>query len=76
MLVEEAAIPATHMTIANHPALSNPNSAKVLQTVHEAILINPIWQGPVLLGDDFVIALGKRETLGLLLFRMSVSRIP
>lgn len=44
MLVEEAAVPATHMSIADHPAFSNANSTQILETVHESALINPIWQ--------------------------------
>ena len=42
MLVEESAIPATHMPVTDHPPFSNSDSSKILQTVHESSFINPI----------------------------------
>ena len=67
MLVKEPTIPPTHVSIADHPAFPNPNSTEILQTVHEAILVDPFRQRPMLLGDDFVKAFCQCEALRLLL---------
>ena len=42
MFVEEAAIPAAHVPITYHPALTHADSAKIFETVHEATLVNEV----------------------------------
>lgn len=44
MLVKEPAVPTTHVMIADHPPFPNSNGAQILETVHEAALINPAWK--------------------------------
>lgn len=44
MPVEEAAVPATHVTVADHPTLANANGSKILQAVHEPALVDPVRQ--------------------------------
>ena len=43
MLVEEPAIPPTHVPVADHPSLTNADCAKVFKTVHEPAFVNPVW---------------------------------
>lgn len=64
MFVEEATVPPAHVSVADHPALAYSNSTQILQAVHESALVDPIWQGPVLFGDYFVVALRRGEILG------------
>lgn len=42
MLVEETAVPPTHVAIADHPSFSDTYGAEIFQTVHESALVNPI----------------------------------
>ena len=44
MFVEETAIPSAHVSVADHPPLSNSNGTQVLQTIHEPPLIDPVGQ--------------------------------
>jgi hypothetical protein len=41
MLVEESAVPAAHMVIADHPSFPNPNGSKIFKTIHEPPFIDP-----------------------------------
>jgi hypothetical protein len=56
VLVEESAIPATHMVIANHPPFANSNYPQIFKTIHEPPFINPLGERPVLSGNNFVVA--------------------
>ena len=47
VLVEEAAVPAAHVAVGEHPALAYTESAEVIKAVHVAILIDPGRRGPV-----------------------------
>jgi hypothetical protein len=67
VLVEEATIPATHVTIAYHPALTHTDRSEILQTVHESTLIDPVWERPMFFGYDLVIAFCRCKILRSLL---------
>ena len=64
MFVKVAAVPSTHVSVANHPALPNADSPEVLKAVHESPFVDPIRQRPVLLRHNFVITLCRRQVLG------------
>ena len=61
VFVEESAVPPTHVTIADHPPFAHANHAQVFETVHKTLFIDPVRRRPVLLGDLFEIAFGRRE---------------
>ena len=63
MLVEETAVPSTHVPVADHPSFTHANSTKVLKTVHESAFVDPIRQRPVLGRDNFIVALSGSEIL-------------
>ena len=47
VLVEEAAVPAAHVAVREHPAFAYAESAQVVEAVHVASLVDPGWRGPV-----------------------------
>jgi hypothetical protein len=59
--VEEAAVPATHVMVADHPALTYTDCSQILQTVHKSRLVNPLRQRPMLLGNHLIIAFRSRQ---------------
>lgn len=63
VLVEESTIPTAHVSVADHPPLPNSNGTQILQAIHEPPLINPVGQGPVYFGHDFVVTFGRCEIL-------------
>ena len=56
MLVEETAIPATHVSVGDHPAFTDPNGAQIFKAIHEAALVDPVGQRPVLFRNELVVA--------------------
>ena len=42
VFIEEATVPATHVSIAQHPSLAYANRAQVVQAVHVSIRIDPL----------------------------------
>ena len=64
VLIEEPAIPATHVTIADHPSFPHADRTQILETVHEATLVDPVRQGPVLFPHDLIIAWCESQILG------------
>ena len=63
MLVEEAAIPAAHVSVANHPSLTHANSSKIFQAIHKASFVDPVGKRPMVIGDYFIVALRGRKVL-------------
>lgn len=57
MLVEEAAVPAAHVSVADHPSLTNANSSKILQAIHKSSFVDPIGKRPMVIRDHFIVAL-------------------
>jgi hypothetical protein len=61
VLVEEPAVPSTHVMIADHPPLANSDRPQVFEAIHEPIFIDPVWKRPMLLWNNFVIAFCRSE---------------
>ena len=61
VFVEEAAVPSTHVAVADHPTFADANSAQILQAVHESSFVDPVWQRPVLERNDFVVDLCRSQ---------------
>ena len=67
MLVEEAAIPSAHMTVADHPSFAHADCAKILEAVYKSSLINLVRKRPVLIRHNLVVAFCGGKVLGSLL---------
>jgi len=69
--VEEAGVPAAHVAVGDHPAFADADGTEVFEGVHEAAFVDPGGEGPVLDGDDFVVAFCGGAVLGSLLWWVS-----
>ena len=61
MFVEETTIPSAHVVVADQPTFTNSNRSQILQAVHESAFVNPLWQRPMFLWYDLVVALSRCE---------------
>lgn len=68
VLVEEARVPAAHVPVGYHPSLADADGAEIFQRVHEAAFVDPVREGPVVVGYNFVVAFGGGEILRCALF--------
>lgn len=64
MSVEEAGVPAAHVAVGDHPALSYADGPEVFERVEEAAFVDPFGHRPVRSGDDGVVAFGGGEVAG------------
>lgn len=72
MFVEEPAVPAAHVAIADHPSFADPNSTQILEAIHEPAFVDPVWEGPMFGRNHFVIALRRGEVLSSLLSQCQI----
>lgn len=69
--VEETGVPAAHVSVGDHPAFADADGAEVFEGVHEAAFVDPVGEGPVFEGDDFVVAFCGGDVLGCCLWCVS-----
>lgn len=58
VVVKHAAIPTTHLVVGDHVAVLGASVGENLAAFAHQVVVYPVWDGPVFLGDDFVVAGG------------------
>lgn len=58
VVVEEAAVPAAHLVVGDHVAVLDVLLGQYLGAFPEEVVVDPGGHGPVLLGDELVVAWG------------------